>query len=54
MLGEVEKQYGQHKTKLANERHREYKANWQRGKLGRDRLRLEQTMKDLRGSNEDT
>ena len=48
VLREAEKQYTQHLTKLANERNREYKVNWQRGKTARDRLRLETTLKGLK------
>jgi len=48
VLNEAERQYTQHLTKLANERHREYKVDWQRGKYARDRLRLEETLRGLK------
>ena len=48
MLSEVERQYQTHLTKLANERYREYKVNWQRDKKARDKLRLCETIQKLR------
>ena len=50
-LREVERQYTQHQTKLANERHREYKVNWQRGKYAGDKLRLEETLRGLKSGS---
>ena len=47
ILAELEMGYTKHLTKLANERNKDYKIKWQRGKIARDKLRLEETLKGL-------